>query len=117
MSFHEYVILSSAHTSFHDVLLKVSSNKPAAFFVGAVVFLTWRLLKSLLFNVKAPYAGYESSWTPAWLISRRCSREAPQLIDEGYKRVSKLTVLWGLQTHHLRLHHSGARWLTWDSGA
>lgn len=91
MSFHEYVLSSSAHTAVHDAFLKVSSNKPAVFLFGAVAFLTWRLLKSLLFNVKAPYAGYESSWEPAWLISLRCSREAPQLIDKGYQRVSKPT--------------------------
>lgn len=88
MSFHDYILSSSAQSAAHDTFQRVSSTKTTALLVGAVIFLAWRLLKNVLFNVKAPYAGYESSWEPAWLISFRCSREAPRLIDEGYQRVS-----------------------------
>ncbi|EAS32065.3 cytochrome P450 monooxygenase [Coccidioides immitis RS] len=80
------VFLNNAHILFHNALFTLSSNKPAIFVISAAVLLLWRLLKDILFSVKAPYVGYESSWEPTWLISRRFSREAPGLIEYGYQR-------------------------------
>ncbi|EEP78020.1 conserved hypothetical protein [Uncinocarpus reesii 1704] len=86
MPLFENTLLRNMQSTLNDTWLKLSCQKPAVFVFGVTVFLSWQLVNRIFFSVKAPYAGYESSWEPIWLISRRCSHEAPRLIQEGYRR-------------------------------